>query len=111
LVKESILLLDILRLVPATSPAVSPVAHQEFEAENIDLHARLKADAEVPEVHLVLVRMRKQKTEVTCDREQQIVIERGQVRKLVDQHLWHGLGSGAFARNLLLGRLGEQFVW
>jgi hypothetical protein len=46
-----------LSLVLAALPAFPPVANQKLEAKDIDLHARLKAYAQVAEVHLVLVRV------------------------------------------------------
>lgn len=57
-----ILFFDIFGLILAASPAIAPVADQELEAKDIDLHARLEANAEVAEIHLVLVRMGEQKT-------------------------------------------------
>lgn len=47
--------LKIFFLCPAALPAVLPVADQEVEAECINLHARLEANAKVAVVHFVLV--------------------------------------------------------
>lgn len=75
MVKKNILLFNIGRLVLAAFPAISPIADKKFEAKGINSHAWLKADAQVPEVHLILVRVGKKKAQVTCDREKQIVLE------------------------------------
>ncbi len=55
LIEQDILLLDILRFILAAFPAFSPFTDEEFETEGINLHARLEANAQISEVHLVLV--------------------------------------------------------
>ena len=65
--EEGVLLSNVPLLGLATLPAVSPVANQEAEAVRIDLHARLEADAEVLEIHLVLVGVSKEKREMAGD--------------------------------------------
>lgn len=57
LLEELVFRLGILSLCLAALPAVSPITHEELEAVRVDLHARLEADTEIPEVHLVLVGM------------------------------------------------------
>jgi hypothetical protein len=57
LIEQDIFLLDVRSLVLAAFPAISPVANQKLEAEGIDLHAWLEADAQISKVHLVLVGM------------------------------------------------------
>lgn len=61
MVEQHILLLDILSLILAALPAVSPVAYEESEAEGINLQARLETDAQISVVHLVLVGMGEEK--------------------------------------------------
>jgi hypothetical protein len=39
----------------ATLPAVLPIANEELETKTVNFHARLKADAEVAVIHLILV--------------------------------------------------------
>jgi hypothetical protein len=87
LIKDHVFLLDILGLVLASSPAVAPVAYQEFEAKCVNLHTRLKTDAKVPKIHLIFVRVSQEKTEVACNGKKQVVIEGGEVREFFDKKL------------------------
>ena len=66
LIKESVLFFNVLGLIPATLPAIPPVADEKSEAESINLHARLKTDAQISKVHLVLFRVRQQEAQMTC---------------------------------------------
>lgn len=43
---------------PTTLPAVFPVANEKLEAESIDLHAGLEANAQITVIHFVLVDVR-----------------------------------------------------
>lgn len=81
------LLLEPLLLGPASLPAVLPIADEELEAEAVDFHARLEADAEIAVVHFVLIYIRVEKVQMACDREEEIVIVRGKLRELIFQHL------------------------
>jgi len=75
LIKEGIFLFNVPGLVPATLPALAPLADQEFEAESIDLHTWLETDAEISEVHLVFVRVGEEETEMASDGEEEIIVE------------------------------------
>lgn len=75
MVEKLIFLLDIPGLGLAAFPTIPPIANQEFKTKGINLHAGLEADAKVAEVHLVLVGVCQEKTEVTCDGKEEIVIE------------------------------------
>lgn len=55
LMKEVVLCHRILGFCLATLPAVSPITDEELEAVGINLHTRLETDAEISEVHLVLL--------------------------------------------------------
>jgi len=89
LVEQDILLLYIGGLVGTTFPAVSPVADEKLEAERINFHTRLKTDAEIAEIHLVLVRVGQEKTEMASDRKEQIVLKGRKIRQLIDEQLWN----------------------
>ena len=73
--KESVLFLDIFGFIFAALPALPPVTDEEFEAECVDLHAGLKANAQVPKVHLVLIGVGKEQAEMACDGEKKIIFE------------------------------------
>lgn len=66
--------LEVLLLCPAALPAVLPVADEEIEAECVDLHAWLEADAKIAIVHLVLVNIGMQEVEMTGDGEEEVII-------------------------------------
>lgn len=63
----------------ATLPTISPFADQELEAESVDFHARLEANAKISVIHLVLFGMRKEEREMASDSEKQVVVERRKV--------------------------------
>lgn len=110
LIEKHVLFFYVPRFVFATLPAMPPVAYQELEAEGVDFHARLEAYAEVAEIHLVLVRVRKKQAQVTCDSEKEVVIEWRQVGELLDKELRNLLSARAFASNSFLSRFREKFV-
>lgn len=94
---QDVLLLDVLVLVFAALPAISPVADQKLETECINLHTGLETNAQVLEVHLVLVRMSQQKTEMTGDGKEEIILEWREVGKFVNQKLRNLVRASAFA--------------
>ena len=59
---------------PTSLPAVAPIANQELKAQRIDLHTWLETDAQVLIIHLVLLSVRVQQTDVACDGEKEVVI-------------------------------------
>jgi hypothetical protein len=54
-VEQHILLLNVVLLSLTTLPTVSPVFDKPLETEHVDLHTWLEANAQIVEVHLVLV--------------------------------------------------------
>lgn len=108
--EHHILLFNILGFIFAPLPALSPIADKKFEAKRINFHARLEANTQVSVVHLVLVRVGKEKGKVAGNGEKKIVIEGREVGQLVDEHLRNCHRAGTLTRNALLNNLGEKFV-
>ena len=54
-VEQHILLLNVVLLSLTTLPTVSPVFDKPLETEHVDLHTWLEADAQIVEVHPVLI--------------------------------------------------------
>ena len=98
-------------LGPAALPAFTPVADEEVEAERVDLHAGLEADAEVAIVHFILVDVGVQQAQVTGDGEEEIVVEWWELREFVLEHLRDFGGALAFICDALLGFQREYLVW
>lgn len=65
-----------LLLSPAALPAVPPIADEKLKTEGIYFQTGLKADAKVAVIHLILVDVSMQKTEMACYGEKQVVIPR-----------------------------------
>jgi len=74
-------------LCPAPLPAVPPVQNQKLKAECINLDGRLETYTQVVVVHLVELGARMQQTDVAGDREQEIIVERGELGQLILEHL------------------------
>jgi len=104
-------LIGVLIFSLATLPTISPVADKEFEAEGINLHARLEADAQVSVIHFVLLGVRKEKREVAGNGEEEVVVEGGEVREFVDEQLRDLLRASAFTGNSVLCSLWKEFIW
>lgn len=77
------LLLGELLLRPAALPTILPVADKEVEAERINLHAWLEANAEIAIVHLVVVDIGMKETQVAGDGKQKVVVVRRELRQFV----------------------------
>lgn len=75
---------DILLFSLTTLPAISPITNKEFKAEGVDFHARLEADAEVAEIHLVFLGVGEEEGEVAGDGEEEVIVEGGEGGELVD---------------------------
>lgn len=75
LCKYLILGVDIFCFSFAALPAVSPITDKELEAEHVNFHAWLEANAEITEIHLVLLGMGEQKGQVASDGEEEIVVK------------------------------------
>jgi hypothetical protein len=56
-VEQHVLLLNVVRLSLTTLPAISPVLDQPSETRRVYSHAWLEADAQIAEVHFVLIGM------------------------------------------------------
>lgn len=110
LIEQSVLLLNEFGFVLAASPTISPITDKKFETKGINLHAGLEADAEVPEIHLVLVGVSKEQAEVACDGEEEVVVEGRQVREFVNKKLRDLLGALTFTGNPFLSLFGKEFV-
>lgn len=76
---------DEFAFILASLPAVTPVTYEKSEAERVDFRARLKADAEVSIIHLVFFCVSEEEREMACNSEQQVIMERGKVRKRIYQ--------------------------
>ena len=74
---------------PERRAAAAVSTHQAITVEvattTLFPRERLEADAQVRIVHLVLLLVREQEAQMACDSEQQIVVERRQARKLVNE--------------------------
>lgn len=96
---QFLLNLKVFFLCPAALPAVLPVADQEVEAECINFHARLEANAKVAVVHFVLVDIGVQEVEVASDGKKKVIVIRRQFGKFIFQHLWRSRRTLAFLSN------------
>lgn len=104
-------MIGVLSFSLATLPTISPVADEELEAEGINLHARLEANAQVSIIHLVLLGVRKEKREVAGNGEEEVVVEGREVREFVDEQLRDLLRASAFTGNSVLCSLWKEFIW
>lgn len=75
---QLLFLLQKFLLREAPLPAVFPVADKKMKTKGIDFHARLKADAKVSIVHLVLVHVGMKEIQVACNGEEKIIVIRRQ---------------------------------
>ena len=80
--------LPVLAFRAAALPALAPVAYEELEAPAFELDAGQEADAQVAEVHLVLVRVVVQQADVAGYGEEDVVV----VGREVGEGVAHGLG-------------------
>jgi hypothetical protein len=108
--KELVFHLGILCFGSAALPAISPIAHEELKAVCVDLHTRLEADAKISEVHLVLLGVSQEEGKMTCDGEEEVVVERRQVGEFVNEELGNGFRIGAVTGDAVLGLFGEKFI-
>lgn len=111
MIEKQIFLLDVLGLILAPLPTFPPVADQELEEEGINLHAGLKADAQISKVHLVLIRVSQEKTEMACNGKEKVVVEGWKIGEFLDEHLWDINCASAFPSNSILGLLRKYLIW
>lgn len=73
---DSVFFFKVLLLGPATLPAILPILDEELKAETIDAKTWLEAYTQIAVIHFVLVRERMEKAQMTCNGEEQIIVER-----------------------------------
>lgn len=84
---------------------------QQFKARRIHLHARQDTDGQVHHRHLVLIAVFEDQRKMAGEREEKVVVVRGQVGEFINENLWDfGWFGAAGARNTVLCLFWEQLI-
>ncbi len=94
----------------ASLPVIPPVADQELEAESVDFHAWLEANAQISEIQFVLLGVSEKEGQVASYGEEEIVVEWREIGELIDKHLRDALGAGALSIYAILRLFGEKLI-
>ena len=81
-----------------------------MEAKSINFDGGLETNAQVVVVHLVELGARVQQADVAGDCEEEVVVERWELRKLILEHLWCGFGTLALALDSGLDLFRKDFI-
>jgi hypothetical protein len=77
----------------------------------IDSQSGLEADAQIAEIHLVLVREGVEEREMAGDGEQKVIVEWGELRELIAEDLWGFGGAHRSGSHASLCGLWENLIW